>query len=45
MAGVVAPEVTSLSLERPTDLLARLPVVIVDGIFDATAAARADSGA
>jgi hypothetical protein len=33
MAGVVAPEVTSLSLERPTDLMARQQVVIVDGIF------------
>lgn len=33
MAGVVAPEVTSLSLERPTDLLARQHVVIADGIF------------
>jgi hypothetical protein len=33
MAGVVAPEVTSMSLERPTDLLARQHVVIVDGIF------------
>jgi len=33
LAGVVAPGVTSLSVERPTDLLARQPVVIVDGIF------------
>jgi hypothetical protein len=33
MAGVVAPEVTSLSLERPTDLMARQHVVILDGIF------------
>jgi hypothetical protein len=33
LAGVVAPEVTSLSLERPTDLLARQHVVIADGIF------------
>ena len=33
MAGVVAPGVTSLSLERPTDLLAREHVVIADGIF------------
>jgi hypothetical protein len=33
MAGVVAPEVTSLSLERPTDLMAREHVVILDGIF------------
>ena len=33
MAGVVAPEVTSLSLERPTDLMARQHVVIADGIF------------
>jgi hypothetical protein len=33
MAGVVAPEVTSLSLERPTDLMARQYVVILDGIF------------
>jgi hypothetical protein len=33
MAGVVAPEVTSLSLERPTDLMAREYVVIVDGVF------------
>jgi hypothetical protein len=33
MAGVVAPEVTSLSLERPTDLLARQHAVIADGIF------------
>jgi len=33
MAGVVAPEVTSLSLERPTDRMAREYVVILDGIF------------
>jgi hypothetical protein len=33
MAGVVAPEVTSLSLERPTDRMARESVVILDGIF------------
>lgn len=33
MAGVVAPEVTSLSLERPTDLMARQHVIILDGIF------------
>jgi hypothetical protein len=33
LAGVVAPEVTSLSLERPTDLMARQHVVILDGIF------------
>jgi hypothetical protein len=33
MAGVVAPEVTSLSLERPTDLMAREQVIIVDGVF------------
>jgi hypothetical protein len=33
MAGVVAPEVTSLSLERPADLMARQQVVILDGIF------------
>jgi hypothetical protein len=33
MAGVVAPEATSLSLERPTDLMARQHVVILDGIF------------
>ncbi len=33
MAGVVAPGVTSLSLERPTDLLAREHAVIADGIF------------
>lgn len=33
MAGVVVPEVTSLSLERPTDLMARQQVVIVDGMF------------
>jgi hypothetical protein len=33
MAGVVAPEVTSLSLERPADLMARQHAVIVDGIF------------
>jgi hypothetical protein len=33
MAGVVAPEVTSLSLERPTDLMARTHVVIAGGIF------------
>jgi hypothetical protein len=33
MAGVTAPDVTSLSLERPTDLLARQHAVIVDGIF------------
>jgi hypothetical protein len=33
LAGVVAPEVTSLSLERPTDLMARQQVIIVDGMF------------
>jgi hypothetical protein len=33
LAGAVAPEVTSLSLERPTDLLARQHVIIADGIF------------
>jgi hypothetical protein len=33
MAGVVTPDVTSLSLERPADLMARRWVVIVDGIF------------
>jgi hypothetical protein len=33
MADVVAPEVTSLSLERPADLLARQHAVILDGIF------------
>lgn len=33
MAGVVAPEVTSLALERPADRMAREHVVIVDGIF------------
>ena len=33
MAGVVAPGVTSLSLERPTDLLAREHAVVADGIF------------
>jgi hypothetical protein len=33
MAGVVAPEVTSLSLERPTDLMARTHAVIAGGIF------------
>jgi hypothetical protein len=33
MAGVIAPGVTSLSLERPTDLTAREQVIIVDGIF------------
>jgi hypothetical protein len=33
MAGVVAPGVTSLSLERPADLLARQHAVIADGIF------------
>jgi hypothetical protein len=33
MAGVVAPEVTSLSLERPTDLMAREYAVLVDGVF------------
>jgi hypothetical protein len=33
MAGVVAPEVTSVSLERPADLLARQQAVIADGIF------------
>ena len=33
MAGVAAPGVTSLSLERPTDLLARQHAVIADGIF------------
>jgi hypothetical protein len=33
MAGVIGPEVTSLSLERPADLMARQHVVIADGIF------------
>ena len=33
MAGVIAPEVTSLSLERPADRLARQSAVIADGIF------------
>jgi hypothetical protein len=33
LAGVVAPGVTSLSLGRPTDLLARQPVVITGGVF------------
>jgi hypothetical protein len=33
LAGVAAPEVTSLSLERPTDLMARQQAVIRDGIF------------
>jgi hypothetical protein len=33
MAGVTAPDVTGLSLERPTDLLARQHAVIVDGVF------------
>jgi hypothetical protein len=33
MAGVVAPGVTSLSLERPTDLMARQHAVTRDGIF------------
>jgi hypothetical protein len=33
LAGVVAPEVTALSLERPTDLLAREQVVLSEGLF------------
>jgi hypothetical protein len=33
LAGVAAPEVTSLSLERPADLMARQQAVIRDGIF------------
>jgi hypothetical protein len=33
LAGVVAPDVGSLSLERPTDLRAREDVVIQDGVF------------
>jgi hypothetical protein len=33
LAGVVAPEVTSLSLERPADLMARQHAVVRDGIF------------
>ena len=33
MAGVVAPEVTGLSLERPTDLVARQAMVITEGVF------------
>jgi len=33
MAGVVGPEVTSLSLERPTDLVARQQMVVTEGIF------------
>jgi hypothetical protein len=38
MAGAVAPEVTSLSLERPADLMARQYAVITDGIFVAPSA-------
>lgn len=33
LAGVVAPEVASLSLERPTDLVARQAMVVVEGVF------------
>ncbi|HWC79121.1 MAG TPA: hypothetical protein VG756_04070 [Pseudonocardiaceae bacterium] len=33
LAGMVAPEVRSLSLERPADLLARERVVLHDGVF------------
>lgn len=33
LAGVVSPDVGSLSLERPTDLRAREQVVISDGVF------------
>ncbi len=33
MAGVTAPEIHSLSLERPTDRLARGPALVTDGIF------------
>ena len=33
LAGVVTPEVSRLSLERPTDLLARHAMVVTDGVF------------
>lgn len=33
LAGVVTPEVTALSLERPTDLVARHSMVVIDGVF------------
>jgi hypothetical protein len=33
MSGVVGPEVTSLSLERPADLMARQWAVVTEGLF------------
>ena len=43
LAGIVTPEVTSLALERPTDLMARQSMVVTDGVFVAPNAFTVDA--
>jgi hypothetical protein len=43
MAGIVTPEVTRLSLERPADLAARQPMVVTNGVFVAPNAFTVDA--